>query len=92
MTHTPGPWATYDADQMGTYTVIGQDGEFVAWTRDMHKPDAECEANARLIAKAPEMLAQLEQVVSVFGSLARMNVGRPTIDAVRALLAEVVAP
>lgn len=53
--HTPGPWDTSrDAvpDGIVQITVCGTDGKRVATVFG-------CEANARLIAAAPEMLATL---------------------------------
>ena len=57
-THTPGPW-TFNGDHVvaGTHTVVA----------DPFASDAlfggEGEANARLIAAAPELLAALETAV-----------------------------
>ena len=55
--HTPGPW------QLGSSKVAiwGSDGSVVAdaWESN-DRPDKECEANARLIAAAPDLLAALK--------------------------------
>ena len=70
--HTPGPW-TVDHERIGPW------GEPVALLCDSHAPesgtivewprfgevvdDAENEANARLLASAPELLAALTQLM-----------------------------
>ena len=61
--HTPGPWKF--SGTAGLETVRTEESRhFVAWptvTRDGQRmPSDEVEANARLIAAAPEMLAALE--------------------------------
>ena len=74
MSHTPGPWfvsmepdqdedgwmgvGVYDCDG-GVYAVVDDEPETIA------RPF--CEANARLIAAAPEMLEALERLVEAAG-------------------------
>ena len=74
MTHTPGPWfvsmkpdwdedgwmgvGVYDCDG-GVYAVVDDEPETIA------RPF--CEADARLIAAAPEMLEALERLVEAAG-------------------------
>lgn len=60
MSHTPGPWRKW-VDQTGTeHRICAMDGDFVcnldAWNR---------EANARLIAAAPELLEALKVAMVV---------------------------
>lgn len=57
--HTPGPWraGTWGALQEHAVVVIDQWDEQVADTSDLLKDWAICEANARLIATAPDLLA-----------------------------------
>ena len=66
MSHTPGPW-TFRKQYNLLCDEIGVDGSAVAtvWTRSVHsrepgqppsQPWPEGEANARLIAAAPELL------------------------------------
>lgn len=59
MNHTPGPWGVQghgnDAD------VYVADKEIVAWVGDPFDKK-ETEANAHLIAAAPDMLAMLEEI------------------------------
>jgi len=66
--HTPGPWALEPAS-MGFGGVYGPDGEIVfalAYARPDERPEAECEANAHLIAAAPEMLEALREALEYF--------------------------
>ena len=74
MTHTPGPWfvsmkpdwdedggmgpAVYDCDG-GVFAVVDDEPETIA------RPF--CEADARLIAAAPELLEALERLVEAAG-------------------------
>ena len=69
--HTAGPW-TFDRDWKRIPTIIGADGSLVAdirkssvneggWVVDM----PEREANARLIAAAPDLMAALKDLVTV---------------------------
>lgn len=52
MKHTPGPWSVYEADDGDWHVVAGDDGELeIAGFVDGG------EANARLIAAAPDLLA-----------------------------------
>lgn len=62
--HTPGPWhigvRTYHAGR----DVYGPKGEPVAVADDAITTTPEAEANARLIAAAPELLAALDKLLS----------------------------
>lgn len=65
--HTPGPWGLEDRDDGASgYILRGADGdliEYIERSRYMHDiADPEQEANARLIAAAPELLEVLEWV------------------------------
>jgi hypothetical protein len=71
--HTPGPWSVTD-NSWETSTVYGPDGETIAEcqinsiaTEDtQYEFEAIKEANARLIAAAPELLEALEAMASAF--------------------------
>jgi hypothetical protein len=59
--HTPGPWS-YAADSLkdGRYSIY-HNGP-IAYCGDTTARDGDGEANARLIAAAPEMLAELRRL------------------------------
>ena len=64
MNHTPGPWATFSDAEIRTLTIMRptRSGEIATVqfpTIEDAAKDAECEANACLIAAAPDMLAAL---------------------------------
>jgi hypothetical protein len=68
--HTPGPWvaefseavSVLDGERGRVCTINWLKGPYGAFGR---KPDAEGEANARLIAAAPDLLAALKAVVAI---------------------------
>lgn len=62
--HTPGPWRSCDGL---VFRDEPEPGRAIADCRDY--ADAEAEANARLIAAAPELLAALTLFEGEFGSL-----------------------
>lgn len=59
MSHTPGPWDIGIApeEQSPTYLIGSMD---LIWGRIVGSPGRDTEADARLIVKAPEMLALLK--------------------------------
>jgi len=97
-THTPGPWVISSVIKHGArcYRTIRQEGRFklaevfafneCATGTDEGK--AEDEANARLIAAAPEMYEMLKELESGI-HLARARKGSKTIDKLREVLAKV---
>lgn len=67
--HTPGPWQITEMDGEVNRAVVGPDGELIA---DCFAPTAEdfnlpqdYEANARLIAAAPELLEALSHLLEM---------------------------
>lgn len=78
--HTPGPWFVYPQHSY-RFTIGDYNGgagpccviadcaprECLTGTGDHTKSDAESEANARLIAAAPELLAALQRMLAEFG-------------------------
>jgi hypothetical protein len=75
MPHTPGPWEsvrcgkTENKRNLVEFQIRSTQGEglsaCVAWTDEVRAEQAEqTEANARLIAAAPELLAALEAALS----------------------------
>jgi hypothetical protein len=61
--HTPRPWSEFrDAD---SHDIIGPDGLHIATMepRNSRTPAADQDADARLIAAAPDLLAAVEHVL-----------------------------
>jgi hypothetical protein len=57
--HTPGPWVVWSPNEFGNPSIGRESGPSLAIVfRSNH--EAELEANARLIAAAPDLLAALE--------------------------------
>lgn len=54
--HTPGPWKVQILWQFGMVSVVQSPAAPVAFTGVEHRSADENEANARLIAAAPELL------------------------------------
>lgn len=61
--HTPGPWSSTYNEHRGTCQIHADNGTWVATTRD---GTIKQEANARLIAAAPEMLAVIAKACAIF--------------------------
>lgn len=59
MSHTPGPWHIEDRNEEGPLAVIGSDGLPVAFAF-FPRDGSDYDANARLIAAAPALLAALQ--------------------------------
>ena len=59
--HTPGPWRVVDS--WNDHMVEGQNGEEIIWQDGPHNTPAIKEANARLIAAAPDLLEALVMVL-----------------------------
>ncbi len=64
--HIPGPWTIgprQHYDDTGRLILGGADGaEWLALVTEWPSPDIEGQANARLIAAAPALLAALQQI------------------------------
>ncbi len=65
--HTPGPWHLGPWGAWADHAIVVLDAhdEQIANTADLLKSWPECEANARLIAAAPELLAALAETRAV---------------------------
>lgn len=62
-THTPGPWKVNGQAGYAGHTVIDTNGRSVAaFPSSSKRPKSERDANARLIASAPELLAALKDL------------------------------
>ena len=71
--HTPGPWvAKHAADKSGDIGIVGDGGCVAECFHEIRKSYegayAECLANARLIAAAPELLAFAQSLVAAWES------------------------
>ena len=72
--HTPGPWVVEDERYHGPNWAIIGSADTAGWHAFVrvavqldNKPSDEGEANARLIAAAPDLLAALQFVMSAHG-------------------------
>jgi hypothetical protein len=75
--HTPGPWHTWDTDPR---VILGGDNWSVADTQNHHPLDLQAQqANARLIAAAPELLEALEAAFIQLGRLGGNSEAVPKI-------------
>lgn len=79
MAHTPGPWKVYRTKDGTAILGIGDadaggitDANFGLW-----RSDQEREANAYLIAAAPDLLGTLKELEEVLDDLADADDGRP---------------
>jgi hypothetical protein len=78
----PGPWHTIDTDR-GIY-IIGPSSSLLAIVQPYHNNVVQNEANARLIASAPDLLEALESLVA---NLAEGDfISETRIDAARAAI------
>ena len=65
MEHTPGPWCLHPNNKVDI--ISGKDRFLVAHVGKDARDPSEYEANARLIASAPEMLKILQTIVGLPG-------------------------
>jgi len=84
--HTPGPWS-YSSDyaEYGAIAKTGDDVEYVYGNGSTGRPYSkiplsEQDANAWLVAKAPEMRALLREIYMEFGTY-KWNPGEKTLPA-----------
>lgn len=72
--HTPGPWTFHKSRGLNSYEIKSADGAYLAdvWGVDTPVPNGvqpgAVHCNARLIAKAPELLALAQLVAEHFGT------------------------
>ena len=58
--HTPGPWNFQPCDEYAdSFEVLCEEDYYVATTHDGVRGDSNADANARLIAAAPDLLEAL---------------------------------
>lgn len=95
MRHTPGPWEIEDHYHFSYRWISGPKHSQLAqvvWCMEDEERSPECEANARLIAAAPMLLAALELIESAkdrgFGIDYAMGCARAAIAKATGVLAE----
>jgi hypothetical protein len=84
MTHTPAPWAIADGHAARVYLINDKHGHAIG---EVVYSDTRNPADARLIAAAPDLLAQLRRIVAAAD---RMKTATPIdglIDEARATIA-----
>jgi len=64
--HTPGPWAVKHHEDTDTYSIYVAGRQWNSWTVAALGHSKEDEANARLIAAAPELLGALIQMLDAY--------------------------
>lgn len=72
--HTPGPWYSFQCLPPSIAWSINQSEKSVVASVSgsaLHRPDKESEANARLIAAAPELLAACREALYWMGQESR---------------------
>lgn len=102
--HTPGPWSVHDGDSFdGGLIVYCADTIYIpnpsrtAWTivvgASMEEGDkgwSEVEANAHLIAAAPDLIEVVRQYVML--GKGRASIGKPLLDMALAAIAKAEGP
>ncbi len=76
--YTPGPWGFHDTEK---HTIVKKKVGTIASSNSLHFSEEENEANAQLIAAAPEMLEFLEQMVDISGKYPYLNGQQIVADA-----------
>ena len=94
--HTPGPWHSFQQADGTRFLVVSGDGSkpnepvvasVAGYTATMHAAE---EANARLIAAAPDLLAACRRIEAWFDGCIGRGELRPNVelDAIRAAIAK----
>ncbi len=85
MSHIPGPWEArwpkFDS------VIVDAEDRVIASVSFNDHDDKECEANAHLIASAPELLTALKELLRITDDPARGAKGDP-FDVARAVIAK----
>lgn len=90
--HTPGPWAVTHEDAKNTiFGIAGPVGNgeatFIAKIPRPHIGVAQAESNARIIAAAPDLLANLQFAVTLLSAMPLIS-GTAQVEAMRAAIAK----
>ena len=83
--HTPGPWAAHTRSN-GRVEIRDTTGTPLCDMRKFGRPMAEVEANARLFATAPAVLAALEAVWNILPSRTPDDPRMAVYDSIRAAI------
>ena len=84
MTHTPGPWTVQKAGRVTAGPV-----EICQHMPELGIPQEQYEANARVIAAAPELLDVAQAIVTAFGDITlRDHVQQHLYEGARAAIAK----
>ena len=84
--HTPGPWKSYEDDGFINLMVVDAEGYYIA--EAMGRTKKNMEANARLIAAAPELLEALEKLCNRWQGDTELYAHGEEIKAGRAAIAK----
>ncbi|HEK0682699.1 TPA: hypothetical protein SMP47_003246 [Proteus mirabilis] len=61
--HSPAPWRCHDKrPNCSGYSIVGNDGQYIGFVGDSDELSP-IDANANLIASAPELLEALQEIV-----------------------------
>lgn len=95
--HTPSPWTVVPSSDGVSSQARTSDGRFSIYLGSTGAPAEEWQANARLIAAAPELLDALRRAERVMTDAdldhePADDEARLTLDAVRAAIAKAEAP
>lgn len=89
--HTPGPWTTDDIDQSDFYRYVIGENKIVCRVRlkgFMGNKLEHAEANARLIAAAPDLLDSLSEIFDYAGGADSALHDEYVMDRARAAIAK----
>jgi hypothetical protein len=76
--HTPGPWEASYLDKSGQRVVKGEHIEIcTCWHHSVGSIEKEMEANAYLIAAAPDLYAALRQLLATRPAFTSKPIGAP---------------
>ena len=83
--HTPGPWSTAIVVRDFASVIDEKHGQYIADVYDRSDDDGngETEANARLIAAAPDLLEAAKDVCSLLFSLENVDNEHPAYKALK---------
>ena len=84
--HTPGPWLQEEvtSTERHVFDSLGEDGLLGPIAIIQHGDPAELEANALLIAAAPELLSVLKDALKIVDAYRRIALGDGDITAMNA--------